>query len=628
MCGITGCIDFQNAVSGELLGKMVLALSHRGPDDQGIELFNLPNCSVGLGHVRLSIIDISTAGHQPMQYDEVVITYNGEIYNYIEIKDELRQLGHRFKSKTDTEVVLHAYSEWGIDCVTRFIGMFSFVLLDKASKMCYFVRDRAGVKPLFFYRRNDLVLFTSELKTLHVHPRFSRELDELSIQRYFNFGFIPAPHSIFKYCSKIEPGYYTQLDLGTNSIKSVKYWEAQQYYRHVNNEIHYSEAKETLRGLISSACEYRMISDVPVGVFLSGGYDSTAVTALLQSGRTEKIKTFTIGFDEGNNEAPSARKIADYLGTDHHEHYCTTREAQDIVEDLPYYYDEPFADSSAIPTILVSKMARASVKVALSADAGDEVFAGYNNYAKILAHASNLERIPASIIPLTKRALQMALSYVPLSKEGIRHKIESIASTIQENRKKQLLDLFWKSNSLPIDYSSRLLINNASRLEGYDMDVNAFGDRLSVLLATDYKYYLADDILAKVDRATMSVSLEGREPLLDHRILEFVATLPSTYKHNGTQGKLILKDIVHGLVPKELMARPKVGFSIPIYNWLQKDLAYMVDDYLLDPSVNTGILNKSFVEELVEKFRSNKLYYKTIIWKVLVFNMWYQKWMN
>ena len=630
MCGICGFIDFKFNSDVDVLYNMTSTLHHRGPNDKGLEVEQFEFARVGFGHTRLSILDLSTAGRQPMNYKNLLIVFNGEIYNYKEIGEELINLGHNFISESDTEILLHAFDEWGISSIDKFIGMFAFAILNKDNNKIYLVRDRAGVKPLYYYWNDGLFLFASELKSITKHPRFKKKIDIYSFHQYMDLGYIPAPNCIFKNSYKLSPGHYIVFDIDNNNYEIFKYWDVKDYYRLPKLDIGYKVAKEKVNELLHSAYEYRMVSDVPVGVFLSGGYDSTSVAAILQSSRTNsKIKTFTIGFQDGNNEAPFAKAIAEYLGTDHSEYFCSTKEAQDIIPQLPLIYDEPFSDSSAIPTIMVSKLARESVMVALSADGGDEIFAGYSIYNDFLKRMALIEKIPVelrkitgSIANLTSKAL---LKAHPTSSRKLSI-IDAIlskkngCSPLQVYKHFFLLNKVFKNtlfSSLPKDLISE-----------FDSDYSDFSDVLSIVQAVDFKMYMSDDILTKVDRATMSVSLEGREPLLDHRIIEFVAQLPSNYKFGFSQ-KMILKDIVHDFVPKNLMDRPKAGFSIPLVNWLSTDLNYLVHENLNEKQLSkSGLLNTKEVLILVSDFNSGNLANTDILWKLIQFQIWYSMWMD
>ena len=361
MCGIAGFIDFNKTSSQELLDKITNTLIHRGPDAFGTNFFNNPKAHVGLGHRRLSIIDLSQLGIQPMQYQHLWISFNGEIYNYAEIKKELELLNHSFKSNSDTEVILHAFAQWGINCVHKFIGMFAFVIYDTVKEEIYCMRDRAGVKPFFYYWHNDLFLFASELKAFHQHPNFKKEINRDAVAAFIQFGNVPTPHCIFNNCYKLEAGCYLKFNIQHSTFNITKYWNVYDAYNKPKLNISFEEAKTETEKIITSAVDYRMVADVPVGVFLSGGYDSACVTALLQKSNSQKLKTFTIAVpDIGLNEAPYAKQVANHLNTEHYEFECTQKEAIELIKELPYYYDEPFADSSAIPTTLVSKIANSA----------------------------------------------------------------------------------------------------------------------------------------------------------------------------------------------------------------------------------------------------------------------------
>jgi asparagine synthase (glutamine-hydrolysing) len=627
MCGICGFIDFTSQSDRAVLNEMVSTLHHRGPDDNGCEVHSLSQASVGLGHTRLSILDLSPAGHQPMQYNHLSIVLNGEIYNFKEIRRDLVQLGHTFKSESDTEVILHAFDEWGAPCVSKFIGMFAFVIFNRKTLEVSFVRDRAGVKPLFYYWRDGLFLFASELKAFHAHRSFTKRLNVNAVHQYMDFGYVPSPYCIFEDCCKLEPGHILTFSVGRREFTITKYWDVRDYYCLPSLRLSYDEAKEQLEKLLVSAFAYRMVSDVPVGVFLSGGYDSTAVAAVLQRNSGERLKTFTIGSGGGSNEAPFAKEIARYIGTDHTEYYCTTKEAQDIIPTLPYFYDEPFADDSAIPTMLVSRLARQDVTVALSADAGDEIFAGYANYRTFSNNVGLIDKIP---VRLRKTLSWLSgLGAVAVPDNALRHKVETL-SQILTHEEKHIPQVLLRRYLTLSKTAKRKLFNSSEVHQDtvYDDDFSLFKDRLSIALGTDYIMYLQNTILTKVDRATMSVSLEGREPFLDHRIIEFAAQLPSTYKYGHTT-KMILKDIVYKYVPKKLMDRPKTGFDVPIDLWLRTSLSYLLEENLHPRKIEeSGVFQSPYIQGLRKKFMRGQLQDATLIWKLLQFQLWYNQWMR
>lgn len=630
MCGITGFIDFKSNTSKETLQGMVLSLSHRGPDDSGIELMQEDNGLLGLGQARLSIIDLSEAGHQPMAYKHFTIVFNGEIYNYKEVRSDLEANGNIFSTQTDTEVILQSFEQWGIRCVDRFIGMFSFVIYDKQTKKIYAFRDRAGVKPFYYYHHKNLFLFGSELKALMAHPRFEKIIDTNVLPDYFNYGYIAAPHTIFRNTHKLMPGHILELDITTQKLTQTKYWDLREYYLKPKLALSHAEIKQDVKSLMQSAFDYRMVADVPVGVFLSGGYDSTAVTALLQANSSRVLKTFTIGFEEGNNEVPFAAETAAYLGTDHSEYICTTKEALEIIPTLPYYFDEPFGDSSAIPTILVSKFAKEDVTVALSADAGDEIFCGYDSYFDLNTFLKKIDKIPTSIKGKWTKSLARALQTNGLiSQSKNAHQLTSVLSILSKAPLQKSADLFQAMAEKPVGYIESIFKKpSVSYTSSFKINTSGFQHPLEVAMNIDFNSYLPNDILTKVDRATMSVSLEGREPMLDHRLAAYAAQIPMELKSDGISGKTILKDIVHDYVPKSMMDRPKAGFSLPIYTWLRGDLAYLVDEYLSKEALEqSGLFNVDFLLGEIEKFKKKKLHYSHIIWYLLMFQMWYKRWM-
>ena len=634
MCGIAGFIDFHKKSTKSNIQSMIEPLNHRGPDGEGVSLFKSKNAIIGFGHKRLSIIDLSQAGKQPMALNHLHITYNGEIYNYQEIKNELLELGHHFNGESDTEMILHAYTEWGIKAVERFIGMFAIALFDEKKQEVVFIRDRAGVKPLFYYQKNDLILFSSELKSFHEHPEFEKKLDLNAVAAYMQYGNVPTPHCIFKNCGKIKPGYYLKINLKNKSQQEIQYWNVYNFYNKPKLNLSFPEAKIQTKELLKSAFNYRMVADVPVGVFLSGGYDSTTVSSLIQAESTARLKTFTIGVpDIGLNEAPYARDIAKHLDTDHTEINCTEEEAIEMIKDLPFFYDEPFADSSAIPTTLVSKAARKDVTVALSADGGDEIFGGYNRYDFMHRYGKTLNSIPKAVRKILVGAMgNISSEKIPVLKDkyNFHNRYEKLKTVLNDPSEKEIMlslsqqfnDEQMKSvmksefTSLPTMFQSKEMLED-------------FKSPLSYMMAIDFQTYMLDDILQKVDRATMTNSLEGREPMLDHRILEFAAQLPDEYKYQNGIKKRILREITHEYIPKELLDRPKMGFAIPIAKWLKNELRDHVEEYLNEDRIEKqGIFNWEFITKLKMDFYKGRKEYDSKLWYFLMFQMWYERWME
>jgi asparagine synthase (glutamine-hydrolysing) len=634
MCGISGFVDFTKKTDRGILEKMNRMLAHRGPDGEGYETYQHQNAAIGLGHRRLSIIDLTEGGSQPQQFENLHITYNGEVYNHAEIKTVLESKGHRFHSHSDTEVILHAYKEWGKDCLQHFIGMFAFVIYDDNTGNIFACRDRAGVKPFFYYWKNDVFLFASELKAIMQHPAFEKEMDMDAAAAYMQFGYVPAPHCIFRNTFKLKPGHFLNLNIGDKHLSTTQYWNVYDAYNKPTLKIDLPEAIEETEKLLTNAFQYRMVSDVPVGVFLSGGYDSSCVTALLQKNNTEQIKTFTIGFsDSGLNEAPHAKTIANHLGTDHTEYYCTQKEALEIVPQLPFFYDEPFADSSAIPTTLVSKIAKEKVTVALSADAGDEIFAGYNRYDYLMKYGRQLEKIPTFV----RKTAAAVMNAVPSSAFPVLNKNYQFHSRY-EKLKAGLTNpdehniLLTLTKQMTDDDVSSLFKNPTKKLiSAFDSEElkEEFHSTLSYAMAIDYQTYLADDILQKVDRAGMCVSLEGREPFLDHRIIEWAAQLPMDFKYRNGSKKFIVKEIVHKYIPKEMLDRPKMGFAIPVADWLKNELKQFVDEFLDEKFIEKqNIFNNKEIQRIKNAFYNGQTERAEKIWYILMFQMWYNKWMN
>jgi len=630
MCGIAGFCDFTKKSDKQLLKNMTDVLYHRGPDDSGYSFYSLNKCNIGLGHRRLSILDLSTHGHQPMKFDNLEMVYNGEVYNFKEIRNELEKYGYNFESNSDTEVILKAYHKWGINAVDKFNGMFAIAIYDKKNEKLILIRDRAGVKPLYYYFKDGLFMFASELKSFHQNPYFKKDIDINILGQYLQYGYILEPYSIFKHTHKLKAGHYLELKIENGEWKIKKYWDVADYYKKPKLDISDDEAIKETEKLLKSAFEYRMVSDVPVGVFLSGGYDSSAVAAILQTNTTQKINTFTIGFKEkGFDEAVYAKQIAKHLGTNHTEYYCTQKDALQIIPTLAEIYDEPFGDSSAIPTILVSKLAKQDVTVALSADAGDEIFAGYSKYDTSLKYYNAFNKLPFFTRKLLKSSMEkIDPKYIPFG-----HKIYNFETRYEKiknllvsnsiaNTMKQTSQLF------TIDEIEKLLSNDFKEVKtNFDSETHELS-LLEEMLMVDYKTYLPDDILTKVDRATMSVSLEGREPMLDYRIVEFAAQLPDNLKYRNGQKKWILKQIVHKYLPKEMMDRPKMGFGVPLMEWFRDELKEMFLYYLNEERLEKeSIFNVDEVVYLRDSFLSGRNSNARKLWNILMFEMWYERWM-
>ena len=633
MCGIVGFISPQR--QDAVIDKMLKAQAYRGPDDRGIFVEQIDDRFVHLGHNRLSIQDLSYHGHQPFISDcgKYIIVFNGEVYNFKTIREELEKLDYRFVSGSDTEVILYAYKEWGMDCLEKFIGMFAFSILDMQKKKMFLVRDRAGVKPLYYYDKGNVFLFSSELKSFHEHPAFKKELHKEVLPYYFQFGYITAPYTIFKNTHKLEPGHYLVYDLQANVYKSVKYWGVDMCYEQEKFDKSESEILGDLEELLTDAVDLRMISDVPVGVFLSGGYDSSLVTALLSKNHKRKLHTFTIGFNEKKyNEAEHAKVVAKHFNTEHTEYYVSNRDILEKVESLPFYYDEPFGDSSAIPTMIVSELARKNVTVALSADGGDEAFCGYskyfflNNFANIFSNSIQKAIVEGTLNAISEKSIGKINGFLPkkMQQTNIHDKYNKFKRAVKAD---SLEDMFRNASSYVDSKDVKCFLNiqgNSSLFENFTMQSGlSFVDKM---MCVDYKTFLVDDVLTKVDRATMSVSLEGREPFLDQRIIEFMARVPVSLKYKNNQGKYLARQILYKHIPQSMIDKPKTGFQIPLAEWLQTDLHSLVDKYLDISRLDKEIFNVEEVEKIKFSLFARERTNVNTIWFILMFEMWKEKW--
>ena len=633
MCGIIGFIS--KIKQEDILNDMLDIQSYRGPDDKGI--FIDEQSGVHFGHNRLAIQDLSSHGHQPFISDckKYIIVFNGEVYNFKDIKKELEELGYSFISSSDTEVILYSYKQWGIKCIDKFIGMFAFSILDTIQNKLILVRDRAGVKPLYYYTDGVEFLFSSELKSFHKYPSFKKELNKEVLPYYFQFGYIPAPHSIFKNCFKLEAGYYLEYNLEKLDFKITKYWNVNEFYEKEPIDKSESEILDDLEDMLDDAIDLRMVSDVPVGVFLSGGYDSSLVASILAKKQGKKINTFTIGFDDKKyNEAEHAKSIASYLGSNHTEHYMKDNDMLDLVEKLPFYYDEPFGDSSALPTMIVSKIAREKATVALSADGGDEAFCGYskyfflNKFSNIFSNKMKKQILKTSLNLMSENIVESINNIMPknLQQTNIKNKYSKFKRAVNSD---SLEEMFQNASSYVDKNDVNKVLNIKSNKSIYSLFENKSNlSYLNYMMSVDYKAFMNDDVLTKVDRATMSVSLEGREPLLDHRIIEYLARVPENLKYKNKQGKYLLRQILYKYLPKDMVDKQKSGFQIPLEEWLKGDLRYLIEKYLAEKRLDDEIFNIEEVLELKTKLFLGTNVNINQIWLVIMFEMWKEKWFD
>ncbi|MFZ5997975.1 MAG: asparagine synthase (glutamine-hydrolyzing) [Nitrospirota bacterium] len=645
MCGITGFLTKEyNFNWDECLQLMTTSIVHRGPDDVGQWIDK--DAGVALGHRRLSILDLSPAGHQPMHSvsGRYVIVFNGEIYNHNQIRKELEGLSVRqWGGHSDTEVILASVEEWGLEeAVKRFTGMFAIALWDRKERVLSIVRDRLGEKPLYYGWMGNVFLFGSELKALRAHPAWRGEINRDALTLFLRHNYIPAPYSIYKNIFKLLPG--TILSLSNDQISShsytiTPYWLAGEIVEHgVNDSFKGTEedAVAQLDALLRDVVKHQMVADVPLGAFLSGGVDSSTIVAFMQAQSSQSIKTFTIGFEEESyNEAHYAKEVAKYLGTDHTELYVTPEYAMSVIPKLPVLYDEPFSDSSQIPTHLVSQLTRQKVTVSLSGDGGDELFGGYNRYFQGRQIWNKVRGIPRPLLGLVAKMITSVppqrLDWVAKAFSSVMpgelkagragDKLHKLAEIIDKESPEALykeLVSHWKSpSSIVLDSREpSTVITDKSQWAALD-------DFTLRMMYLDTMTYLPDDILVKVDRAAMGVSLETRVPFLDHRVVEFAWKIPLSMKIRNGQGKWLLRQVLYKYVPKELIERPKTGFGIPIDTWLRGPLRDWAEDLLNENRLRQeGFFNPVPIREKWAEHLSGKRNWQYHLWDVLMFQAW------
>jgi asparagine synthase (glutamine-hydrolysing) len=617
---------------------MADVLRHRGPDDEGV--WAEPDGGIGLSHRRLAVIDTTTAGRQPMvsASGRSVLVYNGEIYNFRTLRDQLETQGVSFRSGTDTEVLLEACERWGVEtAATRLVGMFAFAFWDGETRTLKLVRDRLGIKPLYWASFKGEIAFASELRSLRRHPLFAGEVDRQALTLYLRRNCIPAPHTIYEGISKLEPG--AVLTVNTGGATSLdRFWSLEATVRAAlterTNNFSDAEALELVEAQLATAVGDRMIADVPLGAFLSGGIDSSAVVALMQRQSSTPVRTFSLGFpDIDHDEAPFARSVAAHLGTDHTEAYVTAAEALEVIPRLPELFDEPFGDSSQVPTYLVSRLARSQVTVTMSGDGGDEVFAGYNRHRIVRSRMGRLFELPLSV----RRGMRSALLAVPsdtwdkLVSHGPRrlrgqrladnlHKLACVLEADGWGDVHERLASHWQE-------PANVVIGGREPSSPFtDAAVGSFlTDPMERMLYLDTLTYLPDDILTKVDRASMSVSLEARVPLLDHRLVELMWRLPPRFRVRGGESKWALRQILYRYVPRSLLDRPKHGFGIPIGAWLRGPLRGWAED-LLSPArlAREGYFAPEPIRRLWEDYVAGRGAWQFHLWDVLMFQAWLQ----
>jgi asparagine synthase (glutamine-hydrolysing) len=620
VCGITGFCDFRKISDIRVIQEMSDTLKHRGPDAGNAFYQSYTEYNIGLGHRRLSIIDLSEKANQPMEYDNLVIIYNGEVYNFKEIRKELEKVGYAFLSSSDTEVVLKAFHFWGQDALNKFNGMFAFCIFDKKNEQIYLARDRAGVKPLFYYFNGNILLFGSELKSMLANPLFKKELDFDSLGIYLNCGYIPTPHSIFKYTSKLLPGSILIFDIETKKYSIKEYWRIQDFYNQPKNTKSTEDIINEIESVLTDSLRLRLISDVPIGIFLSGGYDSTLLAAILRKKINVDLKAYTMSVADKNlDESVRASEIANHLGLKHQIHTISEKEAQNILLDFPVIYDEPYADTSGIPTIFLSSLIKNDgIKVVLTGDGAEETFAGYDIYYQKPAKLDRLKFLPKAFkkLMLLFYSQNKYLCKYPFDYYSFINNYFDLGEKLSSNFKHPLLS------------NESIIKENFFGLFTKINNQNTYHDKL---LARDFRTRMLDDFICKIDRGTMSESIEAREPFLDYRLIEFLASIPAAVKCTGKQTKYLLKQLTHKYVPANIMNKPKKGFTIPIDEWFTGDLKFLINEYLDDSIISRKeYINKEYVKSQKGLFFEKKLNYekKFNLIFLLFFEMWYKKWIS
>ena len=628
MCGIVGIVNFnsQNLVNENIVKKMNNRIYHRGPDDEGYFIER----NVGLGIRRLSIIDL-VSGHQPVYNEDrtIWVIFNGEIYNYLDLRAVLEKKGHKFYTKTDTEVIVHLYEEEEEECVNKFNGMFAFAIWDRRKKKLLLARDRLGIKPLHYRIDNTSLIFASELKALIEHPAVIREIDLESLNKYLTYEYIPAPNTIFRGIKKLLPGHILILKEGKISLK--QYWNIE---LGTMEKSLYDKKKciQRLKQLLEESVRKRLISDVPLGIFLSGGIDSSTITYFASKFNPSKTKTFNIGFEEKSfDESSYAKDIANLLGTKHYEELFTTERLLELVPKIADIIDEPLGDASFIPTYLVSQFARQYVTVILGGDGGDELFAGYPTY-----QAHKLASIYRKVPYLLRKGIEKIIQKIPPSDKNFsfEFEIKKFISGIEFNQ--ELRNYIWLGSFSPQDKETLFrqgikeeIHKDCFKEIGMHLKNKKFIAPLDKILYLDMKFYLQDNLLVKIDRASMANSLEVRVPYLDHKFVEFVTALPARFKLRGLTTKYIFKKSMKNILPAKIINRRKKGFGIPLAKWFKKELKDLLEDSLSKGKIDKeGIFDYNYIRMIMDEHFKSKKNNRKKLWTLLIFQLWYDKYIK
>jgi asparagine synthase (glutamine-hydrolysing) len=630
MCGITGIISLHpdQPVDRKTLVEMTESIAHRGPDDQGIYI----NRQAGLGARRLSIIDLAS-GHQPIPNEDQTmwITFNGEIYNYKELRDLAIHKGHRFRTHCDTEVILHLFEEFGPDCLHHLSGIFAFAIWDERKKELFVARDRMGIKPLYYSETKSFFIFGSEMKSLMKHPEINRDISLTSLNQYLTFEYVPTPSTILKNVFRLEPGHF--LKQSASGLKIQKYWSPDFQTSEARHKFDLKTEKDKLLETLETAVTEELVSDVPVGVFLSGGLDSSAIAAIMARNAGKQVNSFSIAFKEATfDESHYARKVADHLGLKHQELVVDSQMVLDLIPNLADYLDEPFGDSSFVPTFILSRFASQHLKVVLGGDGSDELFAGYPT---LTAH--RIFFIYQKLFPefFRKKVFQKLAHLLPVSFNDIsfdfklRRFLDGEGRPLLERHHRWLGSFSDSEKESLFKKELHPALGNTFKTTYHHNESCFAKDDLNRVLYNDIKMYLEGDILFKVDRASMANSLEVRVPFLNRRVVDLAMNLPLNLKLNRLTGKYLLKKVMGTLLPDEIVNRPKKGFNIPVAQWLAGDLQPLLQDLLSSARIEAqGLFNSSYIETLLREHFSKKKDHRKMLWTLLVFQLWHEKHIN
>jgi len=627
MCGIFGFVDYNKSLTKEQLIRSTDSMILRGPDAGAVDFFRNKNYNVGLGHRRLAILDLDERSNQPFYHNEFTIVFNGEIYNFKDIKKDLETLGHIFKTTSDTEVIIKAYQEWDEKCFERMLGMFAIGIYNIDLQELILIRDRIGVKPLYIYNHEGIYVFSSESRAINILFDNKLEIDQNAVLGYFSLGYVPSLESIYSKVKKIEPGTITKINLVEDKISTVKFWDIEHYLG--NDELCENDVKE-LELLLEDAIRLRTVADVEIGSFLSGGYDSSYVTKILQDSLdSKKLNSYTAGFREKFDEAPHAEKIANHIGTNHKSFYIEAGDVSEILENYGLYFDEPFSDDAALPMLYLSREAKSNSKVIISADGGDEIFAGYSRYINALKFNDFLLKFPIQLLKFFKNISPIFEPFLFFNDKA-KIAIWRFKNIFNVDQKIQLSNILFFTDRIPDLELQKVLTKkllHAKINNNYFFNTTKKISLLKYILCIDLQEKLVNQMLVKVDKSTMGASIEGREPLLDHRLFEFMyAKNDEAFIYKGVQKYLFRSVISKKFNNSSILDKPKMGFSTPIYKWLREDYRVFAENHF--KSINKyqiPYLDEEKVLKYWDDFKNGKVYYQNLIWRILIYILWFKQ---